>query len=388
MYRILCVEDEIDFREDIAEFLRMQNCEVLEAGNGLQAIDIIAKEPAFDVVLCDIMMPDMGGLELLEKVRSTKENCRYLPFVFLSALTNRQVADESRPRGCDDYTTKPIDFAVLMATVKTRVERTRAALFILESQRETLKRRLAGDAISSASTNDASNYEALRKATATLLETMPDELHRSLHRTVRTMYSNVGEASKKVADHAMPLPPATSFSYSPPLTQSQKPMPYDQAPSAGDFAAQVAMRALGEKANEQLLMQADTQPCTIGNDAMAHMLSLFLRAAYLHNPEQMQGLSLTEEEGQWVALVADCAEHIYDESHDFIEIEDATDIEHFPEPLRNRLVPLIMAEYASRLGTAALSVKYVGEGSLVVRVNFSAERRMEHLPESSMFIVV
>lgn len=388
MYRILCVEDEIDFREDIADFLRMQGCEVVEAGDGIQALDIISKEPPFDVVLCDIMMPDMGGLELLEKVRAIGTNSPYLPFIFLSALTNRQVADESRPRGCDDYTTKPIDFAVLMATIKTRIERTRAALLILESQRAMLRQRLSISEGNATPMSEVADYEALRKATATLLETMPDDLHRSLHRTVRTMYSSVGEANAKAASLAMPLPSATTFSYSPPLTQSQKPMPYDQAPSAGDFAAQVAMRALGEKANEQLLMQSDTQPCTIGNDAMAHMLSLFLRTAYLYNPEQMQGLSLIEEEGQWVALVADCAEHIYDESHDFIEIEDATDIAHFPEPLRNRLIPFIMAEYASRLGTAALSVKCVNESALVVRVTFSAERRMEHLPESAMFVAV
>lgn len=392
MYRVLCVEDEIDFRVDIADFLRMNDCEVVEAGNGIQALELIESEPPFDVVLCDIMMPDMGGHELLEKVRASQKEHQYLPFVFLSALTNRQVADEVRLPGCDDYTTKPIDFAVLIATIKTRVERTRAALYILKVQREGLLRRMARHNNATAQTSEddayADNYEALSAAAATLLETMPDELHRSLHRTVRTMYSTPQASDAKSDIPSMPIPKPAAFTYSPPLTRSQKPIPYEHAPSAGEFAEQVAARALGDRAGEQLLMQCDTEPCTIGNEAMAHTLSLFLKASAEHFPEQMQGFSLTQEEGQWVALVADKAEHIYDEAHSFIEIIDATDIRLLPEPLRLRLVPYIMAEYASRLGTAALAIKCVGDSSLVVRITFSTERRMEHLPESSMFVAV
>ena len=61
--RLLCVEDEVSLREDIAEFLRMKSYDVDEASNGQEAIDQLNRN-RYDLVLCDIKMPNMDGYDL------------------------------------------------------------------------------------------------------------------------------------------------------------------------------------------------------------------------------------------------------------------------------------------------------------------------------------
>ena len=125
--RLLCVEDEASLREDIAEYLRMKSYEVDEAETGEDAINRL-HEGQYDLVLCDIKMPKMDGYELLRQVRSENNHIK-TPFIFLSALNERDDRIRAHESGCDGFLTKPIDFSVLDATLRSHIERQRARDF-------------------------------------------------------------------------------------------------------------------------------------------------------------------------------------------------------------------------------------------------------------------
>ena len=117
---ILCVEDEADLRVDICEELEAAGYRVLEAGNGREALQILGEERP-DLVLCDITMPAMSGLDLLRQVRMNSALAD-LPFIFLTALAGRRDIIAGKEAGVDDYLTKPIDFDLMLITVAARLD--------------------------------------------------------------------------------------------------------------------------------------------------------------------------------------------------------------------------------------------------------------------------
>lgn len=121
MAKILCIEDETDLRENIVEELNDAGYETIEAQNGKAGLEaIMAHSP--DLVLCDIRMPVMDGNQLLKHVRDKLPELADTPFVFLTALNSRDSVISGKILGADDYLTKPIDFDLLLATVKARLE--------------------------------------------------------------------------------------------------------------------------------------------------------------------------------------------------------------------------------------------------------------------------
>lgn len=121
MAKILCIEDETDLRENIVEELNDAGYETIEAANGQEGLDaILACKP--DLVLCDIRMPVMDGHQLLKHVRENLPDLADTPFIFLTALDSRDNVVSGKILGADDYLTKPIDFDLLLATVKARFE--------------------------------------------------------------------------------------------------------------------------------------------------------------------------------------------------------------------------------------------------------------------------
>lgn len=117
---ILCVEDEHDLRSDICEELEAAGYEVMEADNGREALDMMRQKRP-DLVLCDITMPLMSGLDLLGHVRK-EAALADLPFVFLTALAGRRDIIAGKAAGVDDYLTKPIDFDLMLITIAARLE--------------------------------------------------------------------------------------------------------------------------------------------------------------------------------------------------------------------------------------------------------------------------
>lgn len=120
MAKILCVEDEDALRQDILEELTDAGYDVIEAENGAEGLKAIV-EHAPDLVLCDVTMPVMDGHTLLTELRENYPDNAELPFVFLTALADRDDVIAGKKLGADDYLTKPIDFEMLLATVESRL---------------------------------------------------------------------------------------------------------------------------------------------------------------------------------------------------------------------------------------------------------------------------
>ncbi len=120
MAKILCIDDEALLREDIVEELQDAGYETIEAEDGKGGLAAI-KEFKPDLVLCDITMPEMDGYQLLAELRGSCPEFADLPFVFLSALADADAVKQGKIRGADDYLTKPIDFELMIATVKARL---------------------------------------------------------------------------------------------------------------------------------------------------------------------------------------------------------------------------------------------------------------------------
>src|SRR5216683_3456971 len=118
--KILCIEDDRETAALIAEELVERGYEVSIAHDGREGLAAILKTMP-DLVLSDISMPVMSGFELLERLVALAPRFSKMPFVFLTALTDRDNELKGRQLGADDYVTKPIDFDVLAAIITARL---------------------------------------------------------------------------------------------------------------------------------------------------------------------------------------------------------------------------------------------------------------------------
>jgi CheY-like chemotaxis protein len=122
MHRVLCVEDEAAFREDVADFLRLHSFDVDEAASGVEAIEQINRK-MYDLVLCDIKMPGLSGFDVLDKLRHSEGAAKTLPFMFLTAQNDKDYQLRAHRLNCDEFLTKPIDLEVLVSAIESRIAR-------------------------------------------------------------------------------------------------------------------------------------------------------------------------------------------------------------------------------------------------------------------------
>lgn len=118
--KILCIEDDCEIAALIAEELGHRGFEVSIAYNGQEGLLAILKGQP-DLVVCDIGMPIMSGFEVLERLTETAPQLGHIPFVFLTALSDRDNELKGRRLGADDYVTKPIDFDRLALIIRARL---------------------------------------------------------------------------------------------------------------------------------------------------------------------------------------------------------------------------------------------------------------------------
>ena len=118
MTRILIVDDEAKIREVVKEYATLNGYEVLEASNGLEALDMI-ESTVIDLVILDIMMPTLDGYEVCKRIKA-KTN---IPVIMLSARTEEYDKLFGFELGVDDYVVKPFSPKELMARVKVVLER-------------------------------------------------------------------------------------------------------------------------------------------------------------------------------------------------------------------------------------------------------------------------
>ena len=115
MKKILIIEDNRDVRENTADILELEGYEVASAENGLTGVER-AKELLPDIIVCDIMMPELDGYGVLEELNKDSQTSS-IPFIFLTAKTEKTDMRKGMNLGADDYLTKPFHFEELLSRI-------------------------------------------------------------------------------------------------------------------------------------------------------------------------------------------------------------------------------------------------------------------------------
>jgi CRP/FNR family transcriptional regulator, cyclic AMP receptor protein len=121
MTKILLVEDNHEIRENTGEILELAGYKVALAANGKEGYEMAVKETP-DLIVCDIMMPVLDGYGLLHLV-TKNENLKSIPFIFLTAKTERGDFRKGMEMGADDYITKPFTDIELLNAIESRLQK-------------------------------------------------------------------------------------------------------------------------------------------------------------------------------------------------------------------------------------------------------------------------
>ena len=122
--RLLIVDDVRENREILRRRFERNGFRATEASGGIEALELLERE-AFDLVLLDMMMPDVAGLDVLTRIRA-KHSQGSLPVIMVTAKSQSDDIVEALHRGANDYITKPVDFSIALARVITQLDRKRA----------------------------------------------------------------------------------------------------------------------------------------------------------------------------------------------------------------------------------------------------------------------
>ena len=121
MSKVLLIEDDSILRENTAELLGLSDYTVVTASNGRKGVQM-AKMVLPDVIICDIMMPELDGYDVLQRL-GEDPTTKHIPFIFLSAKTERKDIRKGMNLGADDYLTKPFEEAELISAIESRLAR-------------------------------------------------------------------------------------------------------------------------------------------------------------------------------------------------------------------------------------------------------------------------
>lgn len=134
MAKILVIDDEKSIRTTLKEILEYEKMEVKEAGDGQEGLQLLSKEN-FDVVLCDVKMPKMDGIEVLAKIQ---EMGFAVPVVMISGHGTIETAVEAIKKGAYDFIAKPLDLNRLLVTLRNAMDKS-----VLVNETKMLKKKLS-----------------------------------------------------------------------------------------------------------------------------------------------------------------------------------------------------------------------------------------------------
>ena len=121
MKKILVIEDEPEMRRNLATILKLEKFDVVQAENGRAGVDVAKKELP-DLILCDVMMPEMDGHAVLQALRGNPKTVT-TPFIFLTAKGEKADFRSGMDLGADDYLTKPVAKTDLLNAIAARFKR-------------------------------------------------------------------------------------------------------------------------------------------------------------------------------------------------------------------------------------------------------------------------
>ncbi len=134
MARILVIDDESSIRNTLQDILEYEKYEVVLAEDGQEALEQMSKGP-YDVILCDVKMPKMDGIELLEKIRQQDDD---VAIVMISGHGTIDTAVEAIKKGAYDFISKPLDLNRLLITIRNATDKT-----MLTTETKVLKRKVS-----------------------------------------------------------------------------------------------------------------------------------------------------------------------------------------------------------------------------------------------------
>lgn len=155
--RILLVDDVLDNRIVLGRRLQRRGYEIVEADCGEAALELLARE-TFDLVLLDVMMPGISGLDVVVEIRKTTSS-QQLPVIMVTAKSLSDDVVEALQCGADDYITKPVDFDIAHARIAVQINRKRAS----DTLEQCVKERTA--ALSEATSQITREVEQKRRST-------------------------------------------------------------------------------------------------------------------------------------------------------------------------------------------------------------------------------
>lgn len=118
MKKVLIVDDSPSVRQQVSLALSQAGIQITEAADGVEGFAKVASESDIGMVLCDVNMPNMNGLELLEKVKSSGAAAAALPFVMLTSEGQQPLIDRARKAGAKGWVIKPFRAELLVAAVR------------------------------------------------------------------------------------------------------------------------------------------------------------------------------------------------------------------------------------------------------------------------------
>lgn len=119
MKHVLFIEDDLVLRDNTAELLELSGYKVTTASNGKEGVEI-ASNKLPDIIVCDIIMPELDGYGVLNTLAKNK-NTKFIPFIYLSAKTKHQDVRKGMNLGADDYITKPFSEDDLIGAIESRL---------------------------------------------------------------------------------------------------------------------------------------------------------------------------------------------------------------------------------------------------------------------------
>lgn len=140
--RILIVEDDLNLLEGVQTVLELDRYSVISVENGKQALEVLSTSPVPpDLIVSDIMMPQMDGIQLLREVRKVPEWIK-IPFIFLTARSEKSDIQRGKQLGVDDYLIKPFDADDLLIAVESRLNRHKMINEVFDDAMSNLKRNI------------------------------------------------------------------------------------------------------------------------------------------------------------------------------------------------------------------------------------------------------
>lgn len=170
MKKILLIEDNQEIRENIAEILALANYDICEAEHGKTGVEL-AKSEKPDLIICDIMMPQLDGYGVLHLLSKNPETAG-IPFIFLTAKSEKEDFRKGMKLGADDYLIKPFDDLELLDAVEMRLKKNESLKGEFRKNAEGLQEFI----------QEAKGLDALNKMTA-------DERKVSVYKKKQTLFT-------------------------------------------------------------------------------------------------------------------------------------------------------------------------------------------------------